>query len=149
MVGMATAGLAVNMANRRRLRSFTDAQIQQAVAATQAELQAACAAPRSVDVVWTDAVRASCAALAYVDCSLEHGRNDSLPVIARHRPTADPDDDVFLLPAAGATMDFVDPRATIHIVLRPSSGVDSITLDRRIVTAFVDHLGLALGRMDQ
>ena len=151
VVSVATAGLAANYANRRRLKAFTSAQVASTVEATRRALRDAVMAPRPVDVCWIDMIKASSVALSQVECHLERRTSTSMPMVARHRslPDATATERGFVLPRSGAVMEFIDPRAEYHVVLRPARGAGAVELDRRVVTLFVDQLWLALGRMSE
>lgn len=116
--------------------------------AERARAEMAVEAPRPVVDVWNDVVTACSADLALVDCRVATAADGGLPHISLRRTVID-DDARFVLPATGAIVELPDPRLGLRLVLVPRPGWGAVHLDRRAVTAFVDHAGLALTPLDR
>ncbi len=140
---LATLGITVSAITALRVRAAARDHHEQVAAGVRDDLATASTTSRPVAVVWAEAVRASCAGLALVDCHVEGTGGGSLPAIARQRSGIDHEPTVFVLPEGGAVMAFRDPRLG-QVVLVPRPGMGALELDRRAVTAFVDQLELAL-----
>jgi hypothetical protein len=137
-------GVAVSTASALRVRSLARAHHDDVADGARSVLDAARSVPTVASEMWLDSVRASSHRLSLVECQLELGANDStLPHIVRHRGGIDAGSDVFVLPEGGALMAFADPRRG-HVRLAPRMGLGAVDLDRRVVTAFVDQLDLAM-----
>ena len=140
---LAVLGFAVSTATALRVRALTKATHEQIAHDSKAELRQSLTTGRAVSQVWEQAIRASCAELALVDCRLEIDDTSSLPEISRHRSNTAARS-TFVLPETGAAVSFVDPRLASRVVFTPRHGVGPLELDRQTVTTFVDQLELAL-----
>lgn len=143
VVLLATLGVAVSAATAIRVRAAARDHHASAAAGVRDELVDLSPLARPVTAVWSDAVRASCAGLAMVDCRIEPSGSSLLPVVSRQRVGAD-ETSTLVLPEGGAIVAFRDPRHASQVVLVPRAGMGSLELDRRAVFAFVDQLDLAL-----
>jgi hypothetical protein len=140
---LAALGVTVSAITALRVRSAARDHHQTVAAGVRGELAAASLDSRPVATVWAEAVRASCAGLALVDCRVEATGATTLPAVSRQRAGVDQESTMFVLPEGGAVMTFRDPRLG-QVVLAPRQGMGALELDRRAVTAFVDQLELAL-----
>lgn len=134
-------GLGVSTLTEHRMRSV--ARVRYADRAAGARVDLHVEVLRPVVDVWSEAVTACSADLALVDCRVATSADDGLPHIALHRKVID-DSARFVLPATGAIVEVSDPRLGLRLVLVPRQGWGAVDLDRRVVTAFVDHAGVAL-----
>lgn len=135
-------GVTVSAVTALRVRAAARDHHQTVAAGVRDELATASLDSRPVAAVWGEAVRASCAGLAMVDCRVEATGATTLPAISRQRTGVDHESAMFVLPEGGAVMAFRDPRLG-QVVLVPRQGMGALELDRRAVTAFVDQLELA------
>jgi hypothetical protein len=140
---LAVLGVTVSAITALRVRAAAREHHESVASGVRDELSSASLTARPVAAVWAEAVRASCAGLALVECHVEALGATSLPAVARQRPVVDHEPTMFVLPEGGAVMAFRDPRLG-HVVLAPRQGMGALELDRRAVTAFVDQLELAL-----
>lgn len=145
---LALIGGAVSSATAWRVRHLARSHVAEVAAKGRSLLSTAGAHDRPVEVMWLEAVRSACSALALVECRIEPlGASPKLPAIARQRPNVDGPNG-FVLPEAGAVLALKDPRIAAQVVLRPIAGMGSLELDRRVVMAFVDQLELVLAGGD-
>lgn len=95
---------------------------------------------------WSAAMQAEAEELHHVDVSLVSEIHTGIPVISRRSPTipTSDSDDKFVLPASGAIMKFSDPRLTNAVLFQPRQDIGSVRVSRKVVTAFVQQLELAL-----
>ena len=143
VVLLASIGVAASATTALRVRAFARDHHETRAVEGRTLLATASATDRPVSVVWSDAVQAACAGLALVDCRIEPVGASKLPSIARHRSHPD-EPRTFVLPEGGAVLHFIDSQSTAQVVLTPRAGMGAVTLDRRIVLAFVDQLELVL-----
>ena len=77
--------------------------------------------------------------LLKVNVQLLSDVSSQLPVISR-RPGASEDGDELLLPETGAVMKFNDPRIQSALLLTPLPDLGALSISRRTMTAFADHV---------
>lgn len=76
--------------------------------------------------------------LLKVDIQLLPALPAHFPVISRRREFSD--DDVLLLPEAGAVLTFNDPRINSVLLLVPRQGLGALHVSRRTMITFADHV---------
>jgi hypothetical protein len=149
VVLLGALGISVSAASALRLRALARAHHDHLASDARDMLEASMRSPRVASEMWLDSVRASSHRLSLVECRVVRGSGDTrLPEIVRHRAGIDKGPEQFVLPEGGALMAFADPRRG-HVLLTPQEGLGSIDLDRRVVTAFVDQLDLAISSPDR
>jgi len=77
--------------------------------------------------------------LLKVNVQLLRESSSHLPVISR-RPGLSDDDDELLLPETGAVLKFNDPRIQSVLLVTPHPGLGSLSVSRRTMNAFADHV---------
>jgi hypothetical protein len=142
---LASLGIAVSAATAMRVRSIARQTERASAALSRSDLATSLSVGQPVAQVWDEAVTASCAELALVDCRIEPAAaTATVPVISRRHVGSDGSPTTLVLPATGASIPFSDERIQRRVVLTPRAGMGSLELDRRTVIAFVDQLELAL-----
>jgi hypothetical protein len=143
---LGTLGIAVSAATAVRVRAAARAHHKVIGLEGRTEIAASMQTSRPVTQVWADSVRASCGELALVDCKVEPIAPTALPAIARYRPSSDEAMSSFVLAESGAVIPFVNRELPGVVVLTPQRGMGAVTLDRRIVTNFVENLEAVLSK---
>jgi K+-sensing histidine kinase KdpD len=142
---LAALGLVVSDITAWRQRRDTIARRRHRAIGAPLESRALLAESRPVAEVWPAIVSSILDQLSLAEVSFTREPIGSLPVIARVTARHSTDDDGFVLPAGGAAIAVVaDGHQIGHVVLRPTKGVTSLWVERRIVVALADHIGLAL-----
>lgn len=144
---LAAMGVGVSVATALRVRRTVVGRHADGAAAAARRLEAMLGTARPAVELWHGAIDAGAAQLANVDARLAHGGTASLPVIARRRRGIDDDSGEHLsvtLPEGGAIVQFLDPRRTGQLVLSPRAGLGAVSVERRTVFAFADHLEAVL-----
>ena len=77
--------------------------------------------------------------LLKVNVQLLQGVSPQLPIISR-RPGLSDGDDELVLPETGAVMKFNDPRIQSVLLVTPHPGLGSLSVSRRTMNAFADHV---------
>jgi K+-sensing histidine kinase KdpD len=77
--------------------------------------------------------------LLKVNVQLLQGVSPQLPIISR-RPGLSDGDDELVLPETGAVMKFNDPRIQSVLLVTPHPGIGSLSVSRRTMNAFADHV---------
>ena len=144
VVLLASLGIAVSVATALRVRSIAHEAERATAAMGRRDLATSLRVGQPLAQVWAEAVAASCASLALVECRIEPATASGVPVISRRTVGADGSPTTLILPETGASIPFSDPTAQQRVVLTPRRGMGALELDRRTVIAFVDQLELAL-----
>ena len=141
---LASLGIAVSAATALRVRSIAHQSQRASAAIGRSDLAASLTVGQPLAQVWAEAVSASCAELALVECRIEPASTSGVPVISRRNVGTDGSPTTLILPETGASIPFSDPASLQRVVLTPRRGMGALELDRRTVIAFVDQLELAL-----
>lgn len=140
---LAVLGLMVSAITALRLRQVARERHVEHAANARTRLDEGSGRVQPVTDVWATAIETCSQGLALVDCRIVDVDPVGLPKLSLHRTGIDVGDAVLLLPETGAVVVLADPRLTGHVILTPRAGAGAIELDRRVVAAFIDQLGLA------
>jgi hypothetical protein len=98
-----------------------------------------------VSEVWPAVTTMIMDQLRLADCTFAAAPHPGMPLISRAGGSNHEGDGGFVLPAHGAALPLVADGETLgFLVLRPSEGLTSLWVERRVVLALADHLTIAL-----
>ena len=81
--------------------------------------------------------------LSFIQVSFTNTPPQHIPTIARHRPTS-ADSPIVVIPECGASVEFLDPRISQVLILKPTPGFAPLTLSRAAIFALSNDAELSL-----
>jgi len=147
---LAVLGLVISDITAWRRRREAIAHRHDRAAEAPGTIGALLAETHSVAQVWPTVVNAILDQLSQADCHLEVTQPTNVPLISRAANRRRDSDDSFVLPAKGAAITIQNGDTAIgYLVVVPKPGNTSLTIERRTILAFADHLAIALGYGDR
>jgi len=148
---LAVLGLVISDITAWRRRREAIAHRHDRAAEAPDTIGALLAETHSVAQVWPTVVNAILDQLSQADCHLELTQPTGVPLISRAAGRRrDSGEDSFVLPAKGAAITVQHGDTVIgYLVVLPKPGNTSLTIERRTILAFADHLAIALGYGDR
>lgn len=142
---LAGLGLVISDISAWRYRRDALAQHHRQALMAPASVGALVAGIHPVGVVWPAVVTSIVDQLGMAECGVVTERPTNIPLISRAVSRNADGDDSFVLPAKGASIAVqIGDRVLGFLVVMPPPGTVSLTVERRVIIAFADHLAIAL-----
>jgi len=100
-------------------------------------------APQLAPEFWQSFVERIDPNLSFLQVSFTNTPDQHIPSVARHRPVSD-DSPTVVIPECGATVEFLDPRISQVLILKPLPGFAPLTLSRAAIFALSNDVELSL-----
>jgi K+-sensing histidine kinase KdpD len=147
---LAVLGLVISDITAWRRRREAIAYRHDRAAEAPSTIGALVAETHSVAQVWPAVVNAILDQLSQADCHVEITQPTNVPLISRNAPRRSDGDDDLVLPAKGAAIAVQDGQTVVgYLVVVPKAGNTSLSIERRTIIAFADHLAIALNYGDR